>query len=89
MHDHRCDDVFVIVTDLKRQEMDDVTEYFKLVCKHTFGRTLKSSMEQELLYERQFPPATLLPPIPLTSFSRYEIDSCAGSPPQDTLFPPN
>ena len=53
MHDHRCDDIFIIVTDLKRQEMDDVTEYFKLVCKHTFGRTLKSSMEQKLLYERQ------------------------------------
>jgi len=51
MHDHRCDDIFIIVTDLKRQEMDDVTEYFKLVCKHTFGRTLKSSMEQKLLYE--------------------------------------
>lgn len=56
MHDHRCDDIFIIVTDLKRQEMDDVTEYFKLVCKHTFGRTLKPSMEQKLLYERQSPP---------------------------------
>ena len=56
MHDHRCDDVFIIVTDLKRQEMDDVTEYFKLVCKHTFGRALKQSMEQKLLYERQSPP---------------------------------
>lgn len=53
MHDHRCDDIFIIVTDLKRQEMDDVTEYFKLVCKSTFGRTLKPSMEQKLLYERQ------------------------------------
>jgi len=53
MHDHRCDDIFIIVTDLKRQEMDDVTEYFKLVCKNTFGRTLKPSMEQKLLYERQ------------------------------------
>jgi hypothetical protein len=53
MHDHRCDDVFIIVTDLKRQEVDDVTDYFKMVCKHTFGRTLKQSMEQKLLYERQ------------------------------------
>lgn len=61
MHDHRCDDVFIIVTDLKREEMDDVTEYFKLVCKHTFGRTLKSSMEQKLLYERQSPPHSSLP----------------------------
>ena len=59
MHDHRCDDIFIIVTDLKRQEMDDVTDYFKLVCKHTFGRTLKPRMEQKLLYERQYPPATL------------------------------
>ena len=89
MHDHRCDDIFIIVTDLKRQEMDDVTEYFKLVCKHTFGRTLKPSMEQKLLYERQSPP----PHFPFPTFdwqlSRYAIDSCAGSPPQDTLFPPN
>jgi len=51
MHDHGCDDVYIIVTDLKRQEMDDVTEYFKLVCRNTFGRTLKPSMERKLLYE--------------------------------------
>lgn len=56
MHDHRCDDVFIIVTDLKREEMDEVTDYFKLVCKRTFGRTLKPSMEQKLLYERKSPP---------------------------------
>lgn len=58
MHDRNCDDIFIIVTDLKGQEMDDVTEYFKFVCKHTFGRALKQSMEQRLLYERQSP-ATL------------------------------
>jgi hypothetical protein len=25
MHDHGCDDIYIIVTDMKRQEMDDVT----------------------------------------------------------------
>lgn len=89
MHDHRCDDIFIIVTDLKRQEMDDVTEYFKLVCKNTFGRTLKPSMEQKLLYERQssrhtpdFQSFNWFPPI-----SRHAPDSCAGSPPEASLFP--
>jgi hypothetical protein len=30
MHDMGCDDIHIIVTDLKRQEMDDVAEYFKV-----------------------------------------------------------
>jgi hypothetical protein len=30
MHDLGCDDIHIIVTDLKRQEMDDVSEYFKV-----------------------------------------------------------
>ena len=83
MHDHRCDDIFIIVTDLKRQEMDDVTEYFKLVCKNTFGRTLKPSMEQKLLYERQSLRHTFIFqlfdrwPYP----SRHAFDSRARSPP--------
>ncbi|KAH8818636.1 hypothetical protein DL96DRAFT_1621623 [Flagelloscypha sp. PMI_526] len=52
MHDSGCDEVYVIVTDLKRQEMDDVTDYFKMVCRHSYGRTqLKPSMEQRIQFE--------------------------------------
>jgi hypothetical protein len=53
MHDSGCDEIFIIVTDLKRQEMDDVTEYFKLVCRHSFGRSCKPSMERRIQYERE------------------------------------
>ena len=56
MHDTGCDEIFIIVTDLKRQEMDDVTEYFKLACRYTFGQTCKPSMERRIQGERQFPP---------------------------------
>jgi hypothetical protein len=52
MHDLGCDDIYVIVTDLKKQEMDDVSEYFKLVCRHTFGRACKPSMERRIQAER-------------------------------------
>lgn len=41
MHDHGCDDTFIIVMDMKRAEMDAATEYFKFVCQHTFGQTVK------------------------------------------------
>ncbi|KAF8555267.1 hypothetical protein OG21DRAFT_932561 [Imleria badia] len=52
MHDHGGDDVYIIVTDLKRQEMDDVTEYFKLVCRHAYGgRTCKPSIASQIQYE--------------------------------------
>jgi hypothetical protein len=54
MHDTGCDEIFVIVTDLKRQEMDDVTEYFKLACRYGFGRACKPSIERYLQYERAF-----------------------------------
>lgn len=54
MHDSGCDEIFIIVTDLKRQEMDDVTEYFKLVCRHAYGRTCKPSLESKIFYERMF-----------------------------------
>ena len=53
MHDSGCDEIFIIVTDLKRQEMDDVTEYFKLVCRHSFGRSCKPSMERKIQYDRE------------------------------------
>lgn len=52
MHDTGCDEIFIIVTDLKRQEMDDVTEYFKLVCRHCFGTPCKPSVEKRIQSER-------------------------------------
>lgn len=53
MHDHGCDDVYIIVTDLKRQEMDDVTEYLKLVCRYAYGgRTCKPSIASQIQYNR-------------------------------------
>ncbi|KAF8133691.1 hypothetical protein EV363DRAFT_1324383 [Boletus edulis] len=52
MHDLGCDDVYIIVTDLKRQEMDDVTEYFKLVCRYAYGgRTCKPSITSQIQYD--------------------------------------
>jgi hypothetical protein len=53
MHDAGSDDIWIIVTDMKQQEMDDATEYFKLVCRHAFGRTCKPSMERRIQHERQ------------------------------------
>jgi len=55
MHDTGCDEIYIIVTDLKRQEMDDVSEYFKLVCRHSFGRSCKPSMESRIQFERMLP----------------------------------
>lgn len=52
MHDSGCDEIYILVTDLKRQEMDDVTAYFKLVCRYAFGRTCKPSMERQIQAER-------------------------------------
>lgn len=55
MHDqdNGCDNIYIIVTDMKRQEMDDATEYFKLVCRYSFGRTCKPSMERRIQCERK------------------------------------
>lgn len=52
MHDTGCDEIYIIVTDLKRQEMDDVSEYFKLVCKYCFGRSCRPSIERKIQQER-------------------------------------
>ncbi|KAF8651968.1 hypothetical protein AX16_004611 [Volvariella volvacea WC 439] len=46
MHDTGCDEIYIIVTDLKREEMNDVTEYFKMVCKYSASR--KSSIQREI-----------------------------------------
>ncbi|KAJ7643798.1 hypothetical protein FB45DRAFT_736502 [Roridomyces roridus] len=51
MHDIGCDEIYIIVTDLKRQEMDDVTAFFKLICRNTFGRTCKPSVERQIQQE--------------------------------------
>jgi hypothetical protein len=53
MHDHGCDDIYIIVTDMKKQEMDDVTEFFKLSCRYAFGRTVRPSMARRIQYERK------------------------------------
>ncbi|KAI1793381.1 hypothetical protein LXA43DRAFT_1002272 [Ganoderma leucocontextum] len=51
MHDRGCDDIYVIVTDLKRNEMDQVTEYFKYVCQNTAGSHCKPSVEQKINHD--------------------------------------
>lgn len=44
--------------------MDAATEYFKLVCQHTFGQTLKPSAEREIHHQRErFPAAYILYPL--------------------------
>lgn len=90
MHDVGCEEIFIIVTDLKRQEMDDVTEYFKLVCRNTFGRTCKPSMERVIQYERQFP---LSPPSSsvseMRSFIRYAHMSHSRTAKTYSVLPPN
>ena len=54
MHDTGCDEIYIIVTDLKKQEMDDITEYFKMVSPYCFGRSCKPSIEQQIQYERSY-----------------------------------
>jgi hypothetical protein len=61
MHDHGCDDIFIIVTDMKRAEMDAATEYFKFVCQYTFGQTVKHDMEREIQHRRKSDNASLSP----------------------------
>jgi hypothetical protein len=91
MHDHGSDDIYIIVTDLKRQEMDDVAEYFKLVCRATYRRTdsLKPSLERQIEHERQSSRDLLL--CRILSFVR--IRHANNTYPQSTktysLFPAN
>ena len=74
MHDIGCDEIFIIVTDLKRQEMDDVTEYFKLVCRHAYGRTCKPSIAQRIQAERMWrDPFSSFPP---TNLRLSQISDC-------------
>ena len=54
MHDRGCDEIYVIVTDLKRQEMDQVTDYFTYVCRNTANGPCKASVEQKINHDRQY-----------------------------------
>jgi hypothetical protein len=60
MHDTGCDEIYIIVTDLKKQEMDDVTEYFKMVSPYCFGRSCKQSIENQIQYAHMRLSHTLL-----------------------------
>ncbi|KAI0365717.1 hypothetical protein BV20DRAFT_953767 [Pilatotrama ljubarskyi] len=51
MHDRGCDEIYIIVTDLKRQEMDQVTEYFQYVCQHTSSGYCKPSIERKINHD--------------------------------------
>ncbi|KAL7279982.1 hypothetical protein ACG7TL_006393 [Trametes sanguinea] len=51
MHDRGCDEIYVIVTDLKRHEMDQVTEYFQYVCRHTSTGDCKPSVERKINHD--------------------------------------
>ncbi|KAH9936348.1 uncharacterized protein B0H18DRAFT_973495 [Fomitopsis serialis] len=51
MHDRGCDEIYVIVTDLKRQEMDQITEYFKYVCRNAANGACKSSVEEKINHD--------------------------------------
>jgi hypothetical protein len=52
MHDGGCDDIYIIVTDLKKQEMDDVTAYFQLVANYSVSRKRKESIRRQIQIER-------------------------------------
>lgn len=88
MHDTGSDDVWIIVTDMKRQEMDDVTAYFQLVCRHSFGRDCKQSMEEKIQLERASCSAQVFLCV-LTSFFRHALNSCTSPTTTDTLLSPN
>ena len=88
MHDLGSDDIYVIVTDMKRQEMEQVTEYFKLMCRYSFGRACKPSMEQKIRYERKSMSsvASITYQTPLLLL-RYATDSCSSSTTANSLLP--
>ncbi len=52
MHDQGCDDVYIIVTDLEKQEMDSLSGYFSLVCRAYYGRS-KPNLEKKIRRERE------------------------------------
>lgn len=80
MHDRGCDDIYVIVTDLKRNEMDQVTEYFKYVCQNTAGGHCKPSVEQKINHDCKCRSFTWgLPPfLPPVAASQLPRQFCVG-----------
>lgn len=54
MHEIGCEDVWIIFADLTKAELDEVTEYFKLVCSANGGRTCKPSLERKIRRERAY-----------------------------------
>lgn len=91
MHDHGSDDIYIIVTDLKRQEMEDVTHYFKTLCESTYHRfdNLKPSLERQIELERQLLCFASLPSSTdlSTSVLRYAFNAHAQPPTTNTMFP--
>lgn len=62
MHDRGCDEVYIIVTDLEKQEMDDLTNYFSLVCRAYCGRN-KPNLLKKIRRERESPLMLLWVPL--------------------------
>ena len=55
MHEHGCDDVWIIITQLTEMELDDITDYFKLVCQlkeEACDPDLESKIRNEREYRR-------------------------------------
>lgn len=76
MHDGGCDDIYIIVTDLKKQEMDDVTAYFQLVTSYTVSRKQKERIRRQIQIERAF----LSPPfrkMPTENIWKFGYQMCA------------
>lgn len=91
MHDSGCDEIFIIVADLTRQEMDDATDYFKLVFRHSVRRSCKPSTERRIQYECALHAArlTLYSPITTDIIHRHAIEPHAHPTSKEPLFSPD
>lgn len=89
MHDHGCDDVYIIVTDVKKQEMDDITEYFKLVCRYAYGKKCKPSKESQIQYERPFLPCHPIYILASHLYTRYASHPHTSQTTPHAMFPPD
>jgi hypothetical protein len=91
MHDGGCDDIYIIVTDVKRQEMDDMTAYFELVTEYSASRSRKNNVEQQIQHDCAFTLFSLLfhhsphPPI----INRYAPEIYSRETTPSSLFTPN
>lgn len=102
MHDTGCDDIYIIVTDLKRQEMDDATAYLQLSTQYAVSGRRKTDIEQQMQYEctcysAPSPRVFVLPgyhrlSIPNSNrpfFCRYVLEKRHSETKSTPLFPPN